>query len=107
MKCIPIIFSGREVTEAIFVIEMDEVLLAKMQCAGAASSICLNILSFNSLFSVAASTTKSAFETALDKSVWVVMFFKVEAFSASVKLPFATMRWPFQGLYPKYLLSLL
>ena len=39
----PITFSGRLVTLAIFVIEIEEVLDAKMQCAGAYSSICLKI----------------------------------------------------------------
>ena len=51
----PITCSGRFVTAAIFVIEIEEVLVARIQFAGAASSICLKIFSFKSIFSVAAS----------------------------------------------------
>ena len=53
-------FSGRPVMAAILVMEMDDVLVAGMQCAGAPISICLNISSFRLIFSVAASTTRSA-----------------------------------------------
>jgi len=34
MKCIPITDAGRFVAEAIFVIEMEEVFVARMQCCG-------------------------------------------------------------------------
>ena len=35
IKCIPITLSGLEVTDAIFVIDIEEVFEAKIQCAGA------------------------------------------------------------------------
>jgi len=60
MKCIPMTCDGRLVAAAILVMEMLDVLVASMQFAGAALSRSVNILSFNSTFSVAASTTKSA-----------------------------------------------
>ena len=50
----------RFVTAAILVIEMDEVLVARITSSRAAASISLKILNFNSGFSVAASMTKSA-----------------------------------------------
>jgi len=49
------------VTAAILVIEIDEVLEAKMVSLGQILSSSLKILSLISAFSVAASTTKSAF----------------------------------------------
>ena len=60
MKCIPITLSGRLVCAAIFVIEIDEVLLAKITPVRALASMSLNILNLSSGFSVAASMTKSA-----------------------------------------------
>ena len=59
MKCIPMTFSGRFVTEAIFVIEMEEVLVARIHSEGVFASKSLNMLSLRSTFSVAASTTSS------------------------------------------------
>ena len=89
IKCIPITFSGRFVAEAILVIEIDEVLVARIQFSGANSSICLKIFNFKSWFSVAASTIKSAFPQASESAVKVVMFPRVSAFCSSVRLPFA------------------
>src|SRR5690554_7553471 len=60
IKCIPITLSGREVTAAIFVIEIEEVLVAKIASGLAALSSCSKILNFKLSFSVAASTIKSA-----------------------------------------------
>ena len=87
MKCIPMTFSGRFVAAAIWVIEIEEVLVAKMQFAGASSSICLKIFNFKSRFSVAASTIRSELGTASFKSVNVVMLPSVLVFSSSVRLP--------------------
>ena len=63
IKCIPITFSGREVTEAILVIEIDEVLDAKITSGFVNLSKSANIFNFKSIFSVAASTTNSTFFT--------------------------------------------
>ena len=63
MKCIPMTLSGRLVAAAIFVMLMDEVLLARMTSARALSSSSLKILNFNAGFSVAASITRSASPT--------------------------------------------
>jgi hypothetical protein len=58
IKCIPITRSGFETTAPIWVIEMEEV-LDNMVSGEQASLNCLKIESFKSIFSVAASTTKS------------------------------------------------
>jgi hypothetical protein len=71
------------------VIEIDEVLVAKIQFSGANSSICLKILSFKSKFSVAASTISSAFPQASESCVKVEIFPKVSAFCSSVRFPLA------------------
>ncbi|MPM90194.1 hypothetical protein SDC9_137311 [bioreactor metagenome] len=92
IKCIPITFSGRFVTEAILVMEIEEVLVAKIQFSGAKSSICLKIFIFRSRFSVAASTINSAFFAASSNAKKVVMFPKVSAFCSSVRFPFAMIR---------------
>jgi hypothetical protein len=56
----PITDCGRFVAAAILVMDIDEVLVAKIQFAGACASKSAKILNFKSIFSVAASTTKSA-----------------------------------------------
>ena len=89
MKCMPTTSSGRLVDAAILVMDMEDVLLAKMQPAGAASSICLKIFSFSSTFSVAASTTNSAWATPLLISVVVVKLFNACCFCPSVMEPLA------------------
>jgi hypothetical protein len=60
-KCIPITRSGLLVTEAIRVMEMDEVLLARMASFGVTSSSFLKMFHFTSIFSTAASMTRSQF----------------------------------------------
>ena len=60
MKCIPITWPGRFVPAARAVIEMDDVLLARMAWGGATRSTSRKIASFVSRCSVAASTTRSA-----------------------------------------------
>ena len=77
----PIILSGRLVNAAILVILIEEVLDDKMQCGGAAASISLNNCNLIFTFSVAASTTKSEFETPFFKSVVIVILAKVSFFA--------------------------
>ena len=90
IKCIPITWSGREVTAAIFVMEMEEVLVARMQFEGACSSICLKMFSLRSMFSVAASITSSAFETPEARDVLVIIFFNAFSFVSRLMLPLLT-----------------
>jgi len=59
MKCIPIIRSGLSVIPANLVIEMEEVLLAKIVSGLVTLTNYLKISAFISYFSGAASTTKS------------------------------------------------
>jgi hypothetical protein len=59
-KCMPMKRSGRLVTAASLVMEMDEVLVAMMTSGATMASICFRILTFRSWFSVAASITRSA-----------------------------------------------
>ncbi|MCY1543906.1 hypothetical protein D9M68_797450 [compost metagenome] len=92
MKCIPTTWAGLEVTAAIRVIEIDEVLVARIACAGAKRSISLNIFSFKSTFSVAASTTRSAPLRPPSISIWVVMFARAASFCSSVRLPLVIWR---------------
>ena len=63
---------------------MEDVFVAKMVSSGHASSNCLNIFNFKSMFSVAASTTKLAYSTPSEILVNVVIFAKVSALLASV-----------------------
>ena len=66
-----------------------------MVSLGQTSSNCLNILSFKSLFSVAASTTKLTDATPVSILVNVVMLAKVVALSASVIFSLTTIRSKF------------
>ena len=59
IKCIPITFSGRCVAVAILLMEIEDVLLAKMVSGLQTLSNSLNIFNLIFLFSVAASITKS------------------------------------------------
>ena len=59
IKCIPITLSGRCVTDAILLMEIEDVLLAKMVSDLQILSNSLNIFNLISLFSVAASIIKS------------------------------------------------
>ena len=80
IKCIPITCAGLLVTLAISEIEIEEVLLAKMACAGVAASSASKIESLMALFSVAASTTKSALDTAVARVVLVVKCARANSF---------------------------
>ena len=91
MKCIPITLSALEVFAAILVIDMEEVLVDKIHSLGLCKSISLNIESFISKFSVAASITNSAFSTPLLISEIVVKLFKVFFFCSSVIFSLATI----------------
>jgi hypothetical protein len=62
------------------VIEIEDVLLASMQPSGAAASICLNMSNLSEVFSVAASTTKSAFFTPSALDVLVIILLSVVFF---------------------------
>ncbi|MCY1555182.1 hypothetical protein D9M68_918160 [compost metagenome] len=90
MKCMPITCLPRSVTAAMAVMEIEEVLLAKIASGFANSAISLKIFNLRSRFSVAASTTKSALATPNFKSVKVLILVKVAVFSASVKVPLLT-----------------
>ncbi len=69
IKCIPITLSGRSVTAAILVIEIEEVFVAKITEVGVTSQRFLKICNFKSTFSVAASTTRSTPSTPAPISV--------------------------------------
>src|SRR5215213_5601170 len=84
MKCIPITLSGRDVTDAIFVIEIEDVFEARIQLAGAFSSTCLKISSLRARFSIAASTTRSAFLTEVANEVCVTIFLSADSFASDV-----------------------
>ena len=72
-------------------IEIEEVLLAKIVSSGQNFSKSLNILSFKSKFSVAASTTKLAYSTPSSILVYVVMLESVCCLSSSEIFSFATI----------------
>ena len=59
MKCIPITLSGRVVTDAILVMDIEDVLDAKITLESVNLSKSAKIFNLRSIFSVAASTTKS------------------------------------------------
>ena len=87
IKCIPITFSGRFVAAAILVMEMEEVLEARITPSRQDSSKLPNILSLSASFSVAASTTKSALAMSsmeVDPSIR----FKMVFFSSSLMASF-------------------
>ena len=92
IKCMPITLSGREVTAAICVIEIEEVFVAKITFGAVNLSKSANIFSFKFTFSVAASTTRSTFFTPSSMDVKVVKFASVAAFSASVIASLVTCR---------------
>ncbi len=91
-KCIPITCSGRSVEAAIWVIEIDDVFVARMASAGAFSSICSKILALSAAFSVAASTTRSALATPFDRSVSAVSRSSVSCWSWAVIRSLETIR---------------
>ncbi len=95
IKCIPITCCGLLVTEAIFVMEMDDVFEARMALAGAKASNCLNNCNLMSIFSVAASTTRAACCTPFSIVLCVTIFWSVSIFFSSVRIPFPTCRSKF------------
>ena len=80
------------VTAAIFVIEMEDVLVASMVFLGVHLSSSSKIFNFNSTFSVAASTTSSASFTPSIRLGLVLILPSVDCFCSSVRLPLATCR---------------
>ena len=95
----PITLEGRFVAAAIFVMDIEEVFVARIQLAGAASSISLKIFSLRVSFSVAASTISCAFFTPAATEVLVVIFCKQDDLSSSEMVPFANClsRWSEQS----------
>ena len=87
--------SGLEVCAAICVMDIDEVFVASMVSSGHAWSNCLNILSFKSTFSVAASTTRLAYSTPSLILVKVEILANVSVFLVSSILSLATKRSKF------------
>src|SRR6266545_2345329 len=94
MKCIPITWAGRLVCAASAVIEMDDVLLARIAPAGATRSSSRKMLNLVSGFSVAASTTSSA-SFAASSLVLVAIRASIPADSAPLTTPFFTWRSTF------------
>src|SRR2546427_3762173 len=94
MKCIPTTCGGRWVWAAIVVMEMEEVLLARIAADGASRSRSRKILNLTSGCSVAASTTSSACAT---ESRVVDGRIRASAASrcAAVTVPFFTCRSKF------------
>jgi len=84
----PITLSGRLVDAAILVMEMEDVLEARMMSEGAAASMSLKILNFSSGFSVAASMMRSAFRAVPRSETNVIA--SAFAFCSAVRLPFSS-----------------
>ena len=95
IKCMPITFSGRLVTEAIWVIDIEDVFVAKIVLASQMASTSLKIFNFKSICSVAASTTKSQFFTPSLKVVKVMMLARVFFLSDAVITSLAIIRSKF------------
>ena len=91
MKCIPITCAGRSVAAASAVIEMEEVLEARMAPGGAVRSSSRNSASLILEFSLAASTTNSASFTA-SSEVLVRMRPSVSAPCSLLPAPFLIRR---------------
>ncbi|CAH0164073.1 hypothetical protein SRABI80_00937 [Peribacillus frigoritolerans] len=100
IKCMPITFSGLFVAAAISVIGSEEVLDARMTCRGVISSNSANILVFISMFSTAASITKST-AAAFFKFVEEVSRERIASFSSDSIFPFSTCRDRFLAIVPK------
>ncbi len=94
MKCIPMTWAGRLVCAASVVIEMDEVLEARIVSPGATRSRSRKILNLISGFSVAASTTKWAVFTS-SNDVLVRIRSSTPTDSETVTVPFLTCRSKF------------
>ena len=91
MKCIPTTCSGREVAAPILVIEIEEVLEARMVPGGAIPSSLAKISRLSDSTSGTASTTSSALPAA-SSSVAVSMRPRAASRSPAVSTPFATCR---------------
>jgi len=94
MKCIPTTCGGRWVWAAIVVMEIEEVLLARIAAGGASRSRSRKILNFTSGCSVAASTTSSACATG-SSVVEVRIRARAASRCSAVTVPFFTCRSKF------------
>src|SRR5690606_17246531 len=92
MKCIPITCSGRLVADAIWVMEMEEVLVARMVPGWQISSKRWKSPNLVSSFSVAASMAKSTVAAPVSREVWVEILARVAAFLAWSMVPLANKR---------------
>ena len=88
IKCIPATTSGRLVTAAISVIEIEEVFEARIAPAFTISSSFLKISNLSSFFSVAASTTRSQFLRSPISKVAVILA-KAALASSADHFPFS------------------
>src|SRR5262245_51408835 len=103
-KCMPITLSCLFVLAAMLVMEMEEVLVARMADWGDNKSSSTKISFLSLAFSVAASTTSSVFFTASENEVHMVIFFSVFSFTSGVIVPLLTMRSRFLEMVAKALL---
>ena len=90
MKCIPMTLSALFVAAAIFVIEIDDVFVARITSSEVRSSKSENIFSFKSMFSVAASITKSIPLTPSFKFETNEIFLRASSLSETLIFSFAT-----------------
>ncbi|MPN60477.1 hypothetical protein SDC9_208205 [bioreactor metagenome] len=88
-KCMPINLSGLFVAAASSVMEMEEVLVAMMTFSPKTASTPANIFFFRSMFSVAASMTRSAFTASATSDVTARLFLADRA-SSAVIFPFCS-----------------
>ena len=100
MKCIPMKRSGRRVAAASRVIEMEEVLVARIAPALQRRSSLPKSSFFTASFSTMASMTASA-EASASSEVVVVTRARAAAFSSAVRLPLATSRSRFFSIAPR------
>ena len=104
MKCMPITCSGRVVREAISVMEMELVFVARTAPASALASMSPKILNLRSRFSVAASTTST--EPAIASiDVEVETRPSTIAFSSAVIVPFLIWRSRFSAMVSRPFVS--
>ena len=87
----PITLEGYFVEFAISVIEIEEVLEARIASFLQSSDRSLNIFNFKSLFSVAASTIRSALSTDFFRFVLILIFASVSSLSSSDIFSFSTI----------------
>src|SRR5436190_20493684 len=89
MKCMPITRSARFVLAASIVIEIDDVLLARIAFAGSAWSAAWNTFVLTSRFSVTASMQRSTLAST-DMSVPACRLFFARSAASAVSVPFST-----------------